>query len=82
MVGNEIIHPADKIYAGNLAVKPLVHSLQSQKMRRGEGAGRGTFTLPPESCRVFGLRQYGAIRYHKTLFHTVTVDYATHQFQF
>ena len=72
----EIFHPADEIYAGNVAVKLLVHSLQSQQMRQGGGAGRGTFALPPESCRVVSARQCGAFRHHKTLCHTVTVDYA------
>ena len=62
-------------------MKPLVHILQAEKMRRGGGVGRGTFALPPESCRVVGARQYGALRYHKILCHTVTVDDATRQFQ-
>ena len=46
-------------------MEPLVHCLQSQQVRWGRGAGRGTFVLPPESCRVVGVRQCGAFRHHK-----------------
>ena len=55
----------------------LVHYLQSQQVRWSEGAGRVTFALPPDSCRVVGAQQGGPLFYHKALVHTVTVDYAT-----
>ena len=73
-VRDEVVHPTDEIYAGDVAVEPLVHCLQLQQVCWGGGAGRGTFALPPESRRVVGPRQYGALLHVKTLGDAVTVD--------
>ena len=68
--------PLTKNYAGDVAVEPLVHCLQSQQVCWGRGAGCITFALPPESFCIFGAQQGGPLLYHKALSHTVTEDYA------
>ena len=59
-VGHTVRGARDVVVSRNVAVKPLVMSLEAQEVRRGTSGGGGSFTEPVDVCLVVGTGPDGA----------------------